>query len=112
MFNRENDFRYLGDEFGYTQGMGMSYQVDFNTFNELIQKIKSNASQSTNNSDKLNLPIQLILFKKKIENVVVILKLNFWNHEPFTNIYSLNLAHYEQSIQRIAVLTSGGDAPG
>ena len=53
VFNRENDFRYLGDEFGYTQGMGMSYQVDFNTFNELIQKIKSNASQSTNNSDKL-----------------------------------------------------------
>ena len=53
VFNRENDFRYLGDEFGYTQGMGMSYQVDFNTFNELIQKIKSNASQSANNSSKL-----------------------------------------------------------
>ena len=32
IFNRENDFRYLGDEFGYTQGMGLSYQVDFNTF--------------------------------------------------------------------------------
>jgi len=36
VFNRENDFRYLGDEFGYTQGMGMSYQVDFNTFQELL----------------------------------------------------------------------------
>ena len=40
VFNRENDFRYLGDEFGYTQGMGMSYQVDFNTFQELIQKLR------------------------------------------------------------------------
>ena len=51
VFNHENDFRYLGDEFGYTQGMGMSYQVGSNTFNELIQKIKSNATQSTNNSE-------------------------------------------------------------
>ena len=41
IFNRENDFRYLGDEFGYTQGMGLSYQVDFNTFKNLINKIKS-----------------------------------------------------------------------
>ena len=41
IFNRENDFRYLGDEFGYTQGMGLSYQVDFNTFKSLINKIKS-----------------------------------------------------------------------
>ena len=41
VFNRENEFRYLGDEFGYTQGMGMSYQVDFNTFKELIQKLKN-----------------------------------------------------------------------
>lgn len=40
VFNRENEFRYLGDQLGYTQGMGMSYQVDFNTFQELIRKIK------------------------------------------------------------------------
>ncbi|MGB2245168.1 MAG: translocation/assembly module TamB domain-containing protein, partial [Flavobacteriaceae bacterium] len=44
VFNRENEFRYLGDEFGYTQGMGMSYQVDFNTFQELIKKIQKRAS--------------------------------------------------------------------
>ena len=53
VFNRENDFRYLGDEFGYTQGMGMSYQVDFNTFQELIQKIKTNASKSNDKNDLL-----------------------------------------------------------
>ena len=47
VFNRENDFRYLGDEFGYTQGMGMSYQVDFNTFQELLTKIISKPSNSS-----------------------------------------------------------------
>ena len=52
VFNRENDFRYLGDEFGYTQGMGMSYQVDFNSFKDLILKIakeRQNPSQTTIN---------------------------------------------------------------
>ena len=64
VFNRENDFRYLGDEFGYTQGMGMSYQVDFNTFQELIEKIKSNASKSTDN--RIDLPsTQAIDFVQK-----------------------------------------------
>ena len=56
VFNRENDFRYLGDEFGYTQGMGMSYQVDFNTFQELLSKITSKPLQSKEydlNQDKL-----------------------------------------------------------
>ena len=64
VFNRENDFRYLGDEFGYTQGMGMSYQVDFNTFQELIEKIKSNASKSTDK--RIDLPsTQAIDFVQK-----------------------------------------------
>ena len=40
VFNKENEFRYIGEDFGYTQGMGISYDVDFNTFQELIQKIK------------------------------------------------------------------------
>ena len=48
VFNRENEFRYLGDELGYTQGMGMSYQVDFNTFQELIEKVKNNAMNKSN----------------------------------------------------------------
>ncbi|MEN8852107.1 MAG: translocation/assembly module TamB domain-containing protein, partial [Candidatus Arcticimaribacter sp.] len=48
VFNRENDFRYLGDEFGYTQGMGMSYQVDFNTFEELLNKITTKSLKSDN----------------------------------------------------------------
>ena len=41
VFNRENEFRYIGDELGYTQGMGISYQVDFESFREIISKLIS-----------------------------------------------------------------------
>ena len=39
VFNKENEFRYIGDELGYTQGVGLSYQVDFQTFRDLLSKI-------------------------------------------------------------------------
>ena len=42
VFNRENEFRYIGDELGYTQGIGLSYQVDFQTFRSLLSKIITN----------------------------------------------------------------------
>ena len=42
VFNRENEFRYIGDELGYTQGIGLSYQVDFQTFRSLLSKIIAN----------------------------------------------------------------------
>ena len=41
VFNRENEFRYIGDELGYTQGIGISYQVDFESFRELVAKLIS-----------------------------------------------------------------------
>ena len=41
VFNKENEFRYISDNLGYTQGVGLSYQVDFKTFEGLIQKIIS-----------------------------------------------------------------------
>ena len=43
VFNKENEFRYIGDKIGYTQGMGLSYNVDFNYFKELISKIINDA---------------------------------------------------------------------
>ena len=43
VFNRENEFRYIGDQLGYTQGMGLSYNVDFESFRELINKIITKA---------------------------------------------------------------------
>lgn len=44
VFNRENEFRYIGDKLGYTQGLGLSYNVDFQTFRGLIKNLlqKSN----------------------------------------------------------------------
>jgi hypothetical protein len=40
IFNRENEIQqFLADRQGYTQGVGLSYQVDFNTFQELLKKI-------------------------------------------------------------------------
>lgn len=38
-FNKENDINYIGQGIGYTQGLGVSYEVDFDTFNELVNKI-------------------------------------------------------------------------
>lgn len=39
LFNRENDINYIGQGIGYTQGMGVTYEVDFDTFRELVSKI-------------------------------------------------------------------------
>lgn len=39
VFNRENNIQYIGEEIGFTQGVGLSYSVDFDTFKELIRKI-------------------------------------------------------------------------
>ena len=37
VFNRENSIRNFGEAIGYTQGIGLSYSVDFDTFKELLQ---------------------------------------------------------------------------
>ena len=42
VFNRENEFQYFGDELGYTQGVGINYQVRFDSFNELVRKVFNN----------------------------------------------------------------------
>jgi len=39
VFNRENDINYIGEGIGYTQGVGITYEVSFDTFKELIRKI-------------------------------------------------------------------------
>lgn len=56
VFNRENDITYIGEGIGYTQGIGVSYQVDFNTFRELITKVFKNAKltkETTAPSDQI-----------------------------------------------------------
>ena len=66
VFNKENEFRYIGDELGYTQGVGLSYNVDFDTFKELIKKISEihpdleNENISENQELKNNNVIQFV----------------------------------------------------
>ena len=37
-FNKENEYQYFGDDIGYTQGMGISYEIDFNNIKTLLKK--------------------------------------------------------------------------
>lgn len=41
IFNRQNEIQYSTEEEGYTQGVGLTYQVNFNTLADLLKKIKS-----------------------------------------------------------------------
>lgn len=50
VFNRENDIYYFGEGIRYTQGVGISYQVDFDTFKEFLSKIIKKASKQEKES--------------------------------------------------------------
>lgn len=39
LFNRQNEIQYSEEEEGYTQGVGLSYQIDFDNGQELLQKL-------------------------------------------------------------------------
>jgi hypothetical protein len=55
VFNRENVIRNFGEEIGYTQGLGLSYTVEFDTFKELLQIIfkgKNNAETQSGKNDE------------------------------------------------------------
>lgn len=39
VFNRENDINYFGEGIGYTQGVGITWEADFDSFKELLGKI-------------------------------------------------------------------------
>jgi autotransporter translocation and assembly factor TamB len=51
-FNRENSIRNFGEEIGYTQGVGLSYNVEFDTFKELLQIIFSGKNKKTKDDKK------------------------------------------------------------
>jgi hypothetical protein len=54
VFNRESDINYIGEGIGYTQGLGLTYEVDFDTFSELVNKIFKNqhlAKEKKSNQD-------------------------------------------------------------
>jgi len=39
IFNKENEYQYFANDIGYTQGMGISYELDFDSFKELFKKV-------------------------------------------------------------------------
>jgi hypothetical protein len=42
VFNRENDINYVIQQIGYTQGIGINYEVDFDTFKEFVNRVFKN----------------------------------------------------------------------
>ena len=75
VFNRENSIRNFGEEIGYTQGVGLSYNVEFDTFKELLQIIFSgknkkdekakNKSQKKESDDEKMMPNYMTMKEKK-----------------------------------------------
>jgi len=49
-FNRENSIQNFGEQIGYTQGVGLSYNVEFDNLKELFQKIFRNNKKSKTKS--------------------------------------------------------------
>ncbi|BAO77536.1 translocation/assembly module TamB domain-containing protein [Winogradskyella sp. PG-2] len=77
VFNRENTIRNFGEEIGYTQGIGLSYSVEFDTFKELLQiifsgknrkdkKVKNTPEKKRNEDDEM-MPDYMSMKKKKIK---------------------------------------------
>jgi len=66
-FNRENSIRNFGEQIGYTQGIGLSYNVEFDNLKELFQKIFRNNKKDKNKSKKSkeNTLPEFITFKEK-----------------------------------------------
>jgi len=81
VFNKENDISYIGQSIGYTQGLGLSYEIDFNTFKELTNKIFKKrilipkATKSNNDTDS-DIPTDEIKFKSKKNKPKIIIKAN------------------------------------
>ncbi len=71
-FNRENEIQeFLGDRQGYTQGVGLSYEVDFNSFKELMGKMFSSRKTKNKQKNPDPLPVEvmgkdsLLIFQQK-----------------------------------------------
>ena len=72
VFNRENEINYIGEGIGYTQGAGISYEVDFDTFSELLDKInffkKKSQKNSNSKTDDFLIPDSDIRVNKPIDD--------------------------------------------
>lgn len=71
VFNRQNDIQYTEEEEGYTQGIGINYQIDFDTGKELLEKLSLKKKKGIDSVDVNKQAVdtiknqKLINFKKK-----------------------------------------------
>ncbi|CAA0256362.1 conserved hypothetical protein [Tenacibaculum maritimum] len=66
VFNRQNDIQYSTEEEGYTQGVGLSYEVNFNNLSELAKKIGLKKQEPLKKKDSLlKKRARLIHFRNK-----------------------------------------------
>ena len=75
VFNRENTIRNFGEEIGYTQGIGLSYNVEFDTFKELLDiifsgknrkdKVEEKAKNTVEETDDDMMPEYMSMKRKK-----------------------------------------------
>ncbi|MGB1308143.1 MAG: translocation/assembly module TamB domain-containing protein [Oceanihabitans sp.] len=75
VFNRENSIRNFGEEIGYTQGLGIAYSVDFDSFKELIniifkgkKKMNQEKEEAKKKEEESKTP-DFIGFKKKNDSI-------------------------------------------
>ena len=73
LFNKENDINYVGQGIGYTQGLGVSYAVDFDSFKEFVNKIFKNlkfdkVTTTASEDQDSNLSPEYINFQRSKKN--------------------------------------------
>ncbi len=69
IFNRENEItQFLGEQQGYTQGLGLSYEVDFNSFKELMKKVfaKRDGERKKRKKDSLDISQRSVMGKDSL----------------------------------------------
>ena len=67
MFNRQNEIQYSNQEEGYTQGVGLTYQVNFNTFSELLKKLGIKKEEKKKRDKKLKKEVSAVEEKSQRE---------------------------------------------
>jgi TamB, inner membrane protein subunit of TAM complex len=70
VYNRENEINYIGEGIGYTQGLGISYEVDFDKFSELVYKIFKKKIAKSNIQQKPDKPKNNSNIDIKVEGLV------------------------------------------
>ena len=51
-FNRENSIQNFGEQIGFTQGIGVSYNIEFDNLRELFQELFKNNQKKTEDLTK------------------------------------------------------------